>query len=133
VEEKLIKHSKIALQILIVIFTFCLMWLAFVIFPKIAKEQSRGLNFHPIPQVLASTKSFPISTPFYGISQEKSGIYHVVVEGKFMDEYLENKNAAQLALKNALSADTLCGQKIIYTSAAQLDLSQGHITTSNCK
>ena len=133
-EERLIRPSTIALQVLILVFSFCLIWFTFVAYPTIVKERSFALNFTPFaPKVVVNAESFPIKTVDYRITREEgSGLYYVIVEGKALDAYVENKNAAQLALKNALASESLCKQKIIYASSAGLQLSGEYTTTSNC-
>lgn len=133
-EEKLIRPSTVALQLLILIFAFCFIWFTFVAYPTIVKEKSFALSFNPFKaDVVANTDNFPIKTDFYRITHEEgSGLYYVIVEGKALDSYVEYKNAAQLALKNALASESLCKQKIIYASSAGLQLSGEYTTTSNC-
>lgn len=133
-EESVFKPSTIALQALILIFSFCLIWFAFVTYPKIVKEKSFALSLNPFtPNVVANVDSFPIKTASYRVTHETgSGLYYVIVEGKAVDTYVENKNAAQLALKNALAVESLCKEKIIYASSAQLQLPGDYTTTSNC-
>ncbi len=133
-EERIVRPSTIVLQLLILIFAVCLIWFTFVYYPKIVKERSFALTFTPFaPKVVATTDSFPIQTDSYRITYEKaSGLYYTVVEGKTLNSFVENKNAAQLALKNALSTESLCNQKIIYASSAGLSLSSEFTTTSNC-
>lgn len=133
-EERLIKPSTIALQMLILIFAFCFIWFTFVAYPKIVKEKSFALTFAPFtPEVVANVDSFPIKTASYRITHETaSGLYYVIVEGKALDAYVENKNAAQLALKNALASESLCKQKIIFVSSVGLQLPGEYATTSNC-
>ena len=113
------------LQFLIVFFTLSLVWFAFSFYPKeIKKLQPSGISTQSIVnQVAAGGNKFPIETEaFRVVYEQKSNIYYVFVQGQTVSQYKENKIAAQLSLKNALSAETLCGYEIIWSAVNKINV-----------
>lgn len=129
------KSMGIALQLLILVFSFCLIYFTFVYYPSVANNITLSLPFKNIfvDKVVVNAEGFPIETNDYKITYETdSSLYYVFVQGDSIDEYVENKLAAQLALKNTLQADSLCDLKIIYTSSNQLEVGSELAATSGC-
>ena len=123
------------LQFSIIFFTFALVWFSFVYYPKVVDQYKNGrIAGRPFARpAIASSSNFPIETVAFRLVYEPgSGNYYAFIEGKTLNEYLENKNSAQLALKTALSVENLCSFNIIYTSAEKLEIPKQYKTSSNC-
>ncbi len=75
----------------------------------------------------------PIETSEYKISYEaRSDSYYVFVKGVTVSQFVENKNAAQLALKNKLMEESLCDKQIIYAPSMGIEVPAEFKTTSGC-
>ncbi|MEK7581489.1 MAG: hypothetical protein AAB512_04345 [Patescibacteria group bacterium] len=134
-DERLLRPSTLALQGLILVFSLCLIYFTFVFYPSVVKEKKFAINFKTpfSSKVVAGAETFPVVTSDYKITYSKdSGIYYMLVQGASIDKYVENKAAAQLTLKNSLSSESLCSEKVIYSSASSLDLPEEYKSTSNC-
>ena len=120
------------LQLSILVLTWALVWFAFVYYPKITKEYKAGnLPSRISATAQRATTNFPIETEsFKLIFEEGSQTYYAFIQGKTLDQFQENKNAAQLVLKNALSADNLCDVEVIYVSTQRLPIPQEYQTPS---
>ena len=130
-----VRFYNTILQFSILFFTFALVWFSFIYYPKIVDQYKSGkILTRPLAApVSASSKTFPIETDQYRLVAESSGTYYAFIGGKTLAEFVENKNGAQLALKNALSVESLCNLKIIYASSEGLSVPGEHTTTSNCR
>jgi len=129
------KSMGYAIQALILVFSLCLVYFTFVYYPSVAHKISLSLPFKNIfvDKVVVGAENFPIQTANYRISYATdSSLYYVFVQSATVDKYVENKLAAQLALKNTLQSDSLCDFKIIYTSSVRLELDEGQTQTSGC-
>ncbi len=134
-EENLAKPATVAIQGLILVFAFCLIWFAFVYYPGITHDRNflQTLKAPFQKKIVASSSSFPIETKNYRITYEQgSNLYYVFLSGDSVNVYVENKNVADLALKNALSVETLCSVKVIYASSANIAVPAQYRNTSNC-
>ena len=123
------------LQFSTLVLTICLVWFAFIYYPKVVKDYTTG-NFpkkSTIAPVSATTKQFPIETSAYRIVYETgSNTYYVFVGGGDLDSYLTNRNGARLAIKSALSLDNLCTLNIIYAPSAGLTIPEQYKMNSDC-
>lgn len=123
------------LQMSILLFTSALVYFAFVYYPKaINTYKGFGPSQKPlVAPVGAENKRFPIETANYRVVYEASSeTYYVFVEGATLNEYLTNKNGADLAMKNALSENSLCGLNIIYSSNQRLPIPERYKTAADC-
>lgn len=114
------------LQGSILIFSAALVYFAFVYYPRTIRQYESG-NFPVqkpfIAPVSAVSVNFPIETDAFRITYETdSESYFVFVGGESLNEYLSNQNGAQLALKSALSAESLCSYNVVYISSANLEV-----------
>ena len=123
------------LQFTTLALTVCLVWFAFVYYPKAVNDFTSG-NFPKrtlIAPAAATSKQFPIQMKEYRIVYElESNTYYVFIEGSNLDVYLVNRNGAKLALKNALSFSDLCGLNIIYASSEKLSVPDQYRFKSDC-
>lgn len=128
------RHFGVLLQFLIVTFTLSLAWLSFVYYPQQLKKLGpSGVSKSVISQVSAQGGKFPIETEAFEIRYEQgSNIYYVFVNGSTVGQFAENKIAAQLALKNVLSADSLCNFTVIYAPVEKLTLPPELKSTTGC-
>ncbi len=104
-------------------------------YPSALSKASLGIAFEPFTKdkVIVNTGDFPVVTDGYKITYASdSDLYYVFLDGSTLPEYIENKVAAQLSLKNILSLETLCNLKVIYASSADLELDQEYTRTSGC-
>ena len=134
-DENLAKPVTIAIQGLILIFALCLVWFVFVYYPGIVRDKNFLLNFQQpfTNKVVAAGASFPIQTKDYRVTYESaSNLYYVFLNGSTVNEYVDNKNAAELVLKNALSVETLCSVKVIYSSTSSLDVPAQYKSAPGC-
>lgn len=125
-----------ALQLSVLVFTLALVYFAFVYYPSAVRQykQSSIPGQKPlVAPVSAVTAKFPIETKNYRITyDEKSNTYYAFITGSKLDAYLLNRNSAQLTLKNALSAETLCTHNVIYASSENLEIPDQY-KKDNCK
>ena len=124
------------LHLSIIVFTSALVWFAFVYYPKVVSQYKTG-NFPKkmvVQPVAARSNKFPIETVAYRLVwDQNSDAYYAFIEGKNLDEYVVNRNNAQLALKTALSKETLCQVNIVYVSTGRLKVPPSLQDNSNCK
>lgn len=134
-DERIMKPLTIGVQFLILVFAICLVWFTLVYYPDVVRGHKFAFNFVPsIEKASASGHTFPIDTKNYRISYESgSNLYYAFIQGDTLAQYVENKNAAQLALKNSLEDETLCQENIIYASVSRLNIPEEYRNTSNCK
>lgn len=134
-QKALTLYNK-TLQITVILLSIALFWFAFIFYPTIVgdlRSQSIFSKNHAITNVSASNSSFPIETPAYRITFEpKSGTYYVFVKGANLTEYIFNRNSAKLALKTALSMDSVCSLNVIYVSDSGLKVPQKYTGSSGC-
>lgn len=113
------------MQFSIVALTGALVWFSFVYYPRVLGTYQAG-NFVKktiVPPAAATGTSFPVETSAYSLDYEAgSQTYYAVIAGETLDAYALNRDAARLSLKNILSLDSLCSLKIIYVSAASLQV-----------
>jgi|SRR3989338_1061046 len=126
-------HSVLSLSTLVL--TVALLWFAFIYYPKVINDYTTG-NFPKktrIAPVSAATKQFPIEAKEYRIVYETgSNTYYVFVAGTNLDAYLTNRNGAKLALKNALSLESLCTLNVVYSSSEKLAVPEQYKFNSDC-
>src|SRR3989344_9000423 len=118
-EETTSRIYKGILQFSILVFTVALAWFAFIYYPKITSEYRAGRipAKQLVTTVSAKGNKFPIEAENYRlVFEDKSGTYYAFINGKTLEEYLNNKNGASLTLKSILSLDSLCGLNIIFAS-----------------
>ena len=124
------------LQGSILIFSAALVYFAFVYYPQTIREYEsgnipRGRPF--IAPAAANVGNFPIETDSYRITYEKdTDSYYLFIAGSTLDEYVVNQNGAQLALKSALSAESLCSHNVVYISSANLQVPEQY-KASDCR
>ena len=124
------------LQGSILIFSAALVYFAFVYYPQTIRQYQTG----NLPQskpfaapAAANVGSFPIETESFRITYEAGKeSYFVFVSGQTLDQYLKNQNGAQLALKSALSANSLCSYNVAYISSANLEIPERY-KDSGCR
>ena len=123
------------MQFSIVVFALTLGWFSFVYYQKVVNQYKNvATASKSAGQVSANFGKFPIETDAYRIDfDKKSGNYYVFVDGATINQYIENKNSAELALKSALSQQTLCKLNIVYASTSKLTLSSQLKSSTNCK
>src|SRR3989344_6968086 len=124
------------LQGSILIFSAALVYFAFVYYPQTIRQYEAG-NFPVqkslIAPVSAVSVNFPIETDAYRITYEAdSESYFVFVGGATLNDYLSNQNSAQLALKSALSAESLCAHSVVYISSSNLQVPDQY-KVSDCR
>lgn len=130
------KIYNVVMQFSIVVFSLTLAWFSFIYYPKIVNQYKNvATGGRPLAgQVSANFSNFPIETSSFKIEFDKnSGNYYVFVKGTTVSGFNENKNSAELALKSALSVQTLCNLNIIYVSTEKLTLPQDLKSSTNCK
>ena len=124
-EETTSRIYKGILQFSILVFTVALAWFAFIYYPRIINEYRAGRipAKQLVTTVSAKANKFPIETENYRlVFEDKSGTYYAFINGKTLEEYLNNKNGASLTLKSILSLDSLCGLNIIFASTTKLNV-----------
>ncbi len=123
------------MQFSIVAFSLTLAWFSFIYYPKIVNQYKNvSTASKPAGQVSANFSNFPIQTDTYRIEFDKnSGNYYVFVKGATINQYVENKNRAGLALKSTLSVQSLCKLNIVYASSEKLTLGAELKSSTNCK
>lgn len=129
------KAYNVVLQASIVVFTGALVWFSFVYYPKIVDKYKNI----PLPaskslvKVSANYSGFPIETEAFRITYEaEPNSYYIFVEGNNLVEYVEYKNSAVLALKTALSVESICTFNMIYVSTKDLEVPDNLKTTPSC-
>src|SRR3989344_3549828 len=129
------KMFPIFLQISIFAFTISLVWFSFVYYPKIIDKFSKvGIPQPRIPSKAVNFGEFPVETDqFRIVYEQKSDTYYAFIEGDNINEFKENKNASNLALKNALSIESVCSLKVIYAPVVKLDISQDLKNPEKCR
>lgn len=122
------------MQFSIVALTGALVWFSFVYYPRVLGSYQTG-NFVKktiVPPAAATGSTFPIETDAYKLDYEAgSQTYYATVTGETLDAYALNRDAARLSLKSTLSLDSLCTLKIIYVSAANLQVPE-KFNKENC-
>lgn len=118
-------------------FTFAFAWFVFVYYPTVVRDFKSGNipQAHLIPTAVASNVTkFPIQLAgYYSIEHDfKSVNYYAFIGGSNMAEYVNNKIAAELSLKNALSEDSLCNINIIFSSGTGLSVPDQYRKVSGC-
>lgn len=112
-----------------------LVWFAFVYYPQVLSEYKTGkLPARSILKpVSANSQKFPIETTAYRlIHEENSGNYYAFIEGKTLDVYAFNRDNAKLAMRTALSTESLCNFMILYVSTENLKIPQNLKDNSDC-
>lgn len=129
------KAYNVVLQFSILVFTGALVWFSFVYYPK-AVDKYKNI---PLPasksvsKVSANYSSFPIEAEAFRITYEaQANSYYIFVEGNNLAEYVEYKNSAVLALKTALSVESICTFNVIYVSTRDLKVPDNLKSTPNC-
>jgi TRAP-type C4-dicarboxylate transport system permease small subunit len=121
----------------ILAFTWALVWFAFVYYPKVVNQYKTGQFPKKLAtgQVYASSYKFPIETSAFRLVYEvRSGTYYAFIAGQNLDQYLINRDSTQLALKTALSVQSLCGVNVIYSSVENLKIpDRFKVVDSGCK
>lgn len=125
----------VILQLSIFAFTISLIWFSFVYYPKaVEKFATVGLPQQRIVSKAASFGEFPIETDQYRIVyEESSNTYYAFIEGKNIAEFTDNKNGASLALKSALSIDSVCTLNVIFAPVAKIDVPQDLKNPVSCR
>lgn len=118
-------------------FTFVFAWFVFVYYPTIVREFKSGKipQARLVPTAVASDVTrFPIQLAgYYTIEHDvKSPNYYAFIGGSNLAEYVNNKIAAELSLKNALSEDSLCRVNIIFSSTAGLSVPDQYKKVTRC-
>ena len=117
-------------------FTFAFAWFVFVYYPKIVSEFKSGHipQAHIIPAAVASNiTKFPIEMQGYKIEHDyKSPNYNAIISGGDLAQYVNNKIAAELTLKNILSTDNLCSTNITFASAGKLSVPSQYSRAGSC-
>ena len=130
------KFYNAILQGSILIFSAALVYFAFVYYPQTIRQYESGnlpVQKSLVAPVSAVSVSFPIETKVYRITYETdSQSYFVFVSGQTLDQFLANQNGARLALKSALSADSLCSYSVVYISSSNLQIPQEN-KVSDCR
>ena len=123
------------LQLSILVFTSALVYFAFVYYPKAINSYKNAALPQKafVPSAVAQFNKFPIETAGFRIIWEKSSdTYYIFVKGATLNEYVDNKNRADLAMKNALSETSLCSLNIIYSSTSKLQVPDKFQTRTGC-
>ena len=124
------------LQGSILIFSAALIYFAFVYYPQVIGQYETGnfpVRMPLIAPVSAVSGNFPIETSAYRITYEKdTDSYYVIISGNTLDKYAANQNSAQLALKSALSAESLCSYNVVYISSSNLQVPEQY-KASDCR
>ena len=124
------------LQLFLVGFTGVFLFFMALYWPMLMANRTPTVreNFSLLNNVRADDMSgFPITTKEYKISYEsRSDTYYVFVAGSTVAQFVENKNSAQLALKNKLMEETLCRKQIIYSSTSGISIPTEFKTTTGC-
>ncbi|HSX19297.1 MAG TPA: hypothetical protein VLE91_04155 [Candidatus Saccharimonadales bacterium] len=130
------KLYKPVLQASTILLTIVLVWFSFIYYPKVLnkyKTGTAGANPKIVTEVIAVDQKFPIKTKGYELTyEEKSNTYYALVQGTMLDSFELNRQSAKLALKTALSMDSLCKVNVIYVSASGISLPQNLATNSDC-
>ena len=124
------------LQGSILIFSVALVYFAFVYYPQTIRQYETG-NLPAqkpfVAPVSAVSVSFPIEKDAYRITYEKDAdSYYVFIAGNTLDEYAVNQNGARLALRSALSAESLCSYNVVYISSGNLQVPDQY-KASDCR
>jgi len=123
--EGTLKFYNSFLQVTILVFTSALVYFAFIYYPKAISTYKNAVLPQKafVPAAVAQNSSFPIETDTYRVVYEEgSDTYYVFVHGAGLETYVTNKNGADLAIKNGLSVESLCGYNIIYSSTSKLEV-----------
>lgn len=128
-------HTLI-IQISILVFGASLVWFAFIYYPKVLDKYKNV----PLPssqsfgKVSANFSGFPIETTIFRITYEaKPNSYYVFVEGDTLPVFVDNKNRGILALKSALSLESVCKLNIFYVSTQRLEIPDNLKISPNCQ
>ncbi len=130
------KLFTVFLQGSIAIFAIALFWFAFVYYPK-AVDSYKNIPL-PVKQmagkVSANFSSFPITTDAFRVTYEAGpGSYYIFVNSDNLAQFVEDKNSAILALKTALSLESVCKLNIFYVSTKKLDVPDSLKVSPNCQ
>lgn len=132
------EHSRLLtvfVQISIGIFTLALIWFAFVYYPRAVKQYEQvGLPSNKIISSASTFSGFPIETEQFRIVYEiSSNTYYAFIEGDNIADFADNRNRANLALKSALSLETICDLNLIYSSVARVEVPQELKNPAACR
>ncbi len=129
------KLFTIFIQLSIAVFTLALIWFSFVYYPRIVSQyEGVGLPTSKIISSAATYGSFPIETSEFRLVYEiNSNTYYAFIEGANIASFADNKNRATLALKSALSLETVCDLNVIYVSTAKLGVPQELKNPASCR
>lgn len=123
------------LQLSIIALTGALVWFAFIYYPKVINNYKTG-NIPKqafVKPVSATSTKFPIETEAYKIVYEEgASTYYAFVEGRNLDQFVINKNNAELAIKTALSLEKICSLNIVYASTQRIKVPQQFQGSSSC-
>ncbi len=124
----------VILQLSIAAFTASLVWFSFIYYPKVVDRFAKvGLPQSRVVSKAAEFGQFPIQTDQYRIVYEQSSnTYYAFIEGNNTPNFVDNKNGATLALKSALSLDSICSLNVIFASSKKLDIPQDLKKPVNC-
>ena len=131
------RSSFVFLQLYLIGFTTIILFTIFVAYPAFSSQ--RKLTSSKYVSLVGEAKAdnlsnFPIENAQYKISYEKRlDTYYIFVKGANLDSFVENKNKAQLELKNALILESLCSKNVIIASTEGLNVPGGFLQVSNCK
>jgi hypothetical protein len=117
-EKKLKKIYPYTVKFTIISLTIAFFWFTFVFYPKAIKnyQSQSNISTRLTPLVLADSHSLPIDTSAYTISFNKNtDSYGVIVKANDYLSYTVNRNSAKLALKSALSVESLCSFNVTYS------------------
>ncbi len=125
----------VILQLSIFAFTISLVWFSFIYYPKVIDRFSKvGLPQQRVVSKAANFGEFPIQTQQYRIVyEESSNTYYAFIEGDNIAQFADNQNGASLALKSALSLDSVCSLNVIYASTKKLDIPQNLKNPASCR
>lgn len=130
------KIFTVFLQASIGAFAIALFWFAFIYYPK-AVDSYKNI---PLPikktagKVSANFNNFPIQTDAFKITYEDGpNSYYVFVNGDNLAQFVEDKNSAVLALKTALSLESVCKLNIFYVSTKRLKIPEDLTASPNCR
>lgn len=129
-----VRVYNVILQLSILVFGASLVWFAFVYYPKVVdKYKNVPLPTKSSGNVSANFSGFPIETQTFRITYEaKPNSYYVFVEGDQLPTFVDNKNRAILALKSALSLESVCKLNIFYVSTQRLQIPDSLKVSPNC-
>lgn len=130
------KLYNVFVQGSILVFTLSLVYFAFVYYPRVLGQYrvtTSGIQQQLVAPVAADTGRLPIETENYRISFEAdTSTYYAFIEGRTIDDYFLNRNGSQLALKSALSLESLCNLDVVYVSTEDLVIPKQYKSNNNC-